>query len=56
MITPSEMFFDRTQRRSVYNIHPIENIPSVIRYGILSYNRAAEMRHESIAMPEVQNR
>ncbi|HCS68000.1 MAG TPA: DUF4433 domain-containing protein [Oribacterium sp.] len=56
MTTPSDIFFDRTHKRSVYNIQPLENIPSVIRYGILSYNRAAEMRHESIAMPEVQSR
>ena len=56
MLTPSKMFFDRVQKQSVYNIQPIENIPSVIHYGTLSYNRVAEMKHESIAMSEVQNR
>lgn len=56
VLTPSRMFFDRVQKQSVYNIQPIGNIPSVIHYGILSYNRVAEMKHESIAMSEVQNR
>lgn len=51
MSTPSELFFAKVGRKSVYNIQPINNIPSVIRYGILSYNRAQELNHESIAMP-----
>ncbi len=56
MSTPSELFFAKVGRKSVYNIQPINNIPSVIRYGILSYNRAQELNHESIAMVDVQSR
>lgn len=35
-------------------ITPIENIPSILERGILSYERIAAMPHSSIAMPEVQ--
>lgn len=56
MAVPSKLFFDRTHRRSVYNIQPIGNIPSVILHGILSYNRAAALEHESIAITDVQSR
>ena len=53
---PSRVFFDKTRRKSVYNIQPIRNIPSVIENGILSYNRAQEIRHASVAMADVQRR
>ena len=56
MIKPSSMFFERTKKRSVYNIQPIQNIPSVMEYGILSYKQAEKLRHESIAMKDVQIR
>lgn len=56
MPTPSGLFYERTQRKSIYNIQPIANIPSVIRHGLLSYNRAVKMEHQSIAMSDVQNR
>lgn len=56
MATPSELFFEKTQRKSVYNIQPIGNIPSVICHGLLSYNRVAKIDHESIAMPDVQRK
>ena len=55
MAVPSNLFFDRTHRRSVYNIQPIVNIPSVILHGILSYNRAAALEHESNALTDVQS-
>lgn len=35
---------------------PIGNIPSVLEYGILSYERAARLPHRSVAMPEMQDR
>ncbi len=39
------------------NIQPISNIPSVLANGgILSYERAAALRHASVAMQEVQDR
>lgn len=37
-------------------IMPLENIPSVLKLGILSHERAAEVPHYSVAMEEVQER
>ena len=56
MLAPSKLFFERTQKNSIYNIQPISNIFSVVSHGILSYNRAAKMAHKSIAMSDVQSR
>lgn len=56
MVTPSQLFFNKTGRKNVFNIQPIENISSVICYGILSYNWAIKIKHESIAMPDVQGK
>lgn len=39
-----------------YNIMPIENIPSVIKNGILSYDKASSVAHTSVAMSRVQAR
>ena len=36
MPIPSKLFFDKTHKKSVYNIQSISNIPSVIRHGLLS--------------------
>ncbi len=56
MVTPSKLLFDRAHRKSVYNIQPISNVPSVIEHGILSYQRAEALQHESIAMQDVQSK
>ena len=37
-------------------IMPLKNIPSVLKHGILSNERAAKLPHDSIAMQEVQER
>jgi hypothetical protein len=37
-------------------IMPLENIPSVLKLGILSNERAAKVEHYSVAMEEVQER
>lgn len=37
-------------------IMPMANIPSVMRYGVLSYDRAARLKHHSIALQPVQER
>jgi len=37
-------------------IMPLENIPSVVEHGILSFERAAKLKHHSVAMTEVQDR
>lgn len=37
-------------------IMPMVNIPSVLKHGILSHERAAKQQHHSVAMAEVQER
>ena len=37
-------------------IMPIDNVPSVMTHGILSYERAARLQHRSVAMQPVQER
>lgn len=37
-------------------ILPMDNIPSVLKHGILSYERASKLAHRSVAMPEIQDR
>lgn len=37
-------------------IMPMNNIASVMQYGILCYERAAKLRHHSVAMQPVQDR
>jgi len=39
-----------------YNIMPIENIPSVVCNGILSFDMAQSLSHTSVALTEVQSR
>lgn len=51
----SELFYNKTQRTGFYNIMPIENISSILVNGILSYNNAKKVNHNSVAMQEVQN-
>jgi hypothetical protein len=35
---------------------PLENIPSVLKFGILSNERAAKLQHRSVAMEDVQEK
>jgi len=37
------------------NIMPIENIPSVLKHGILSFAMASRIQHSSVALQEVQS-
>jgi hypothetical protein len=37
-------------------IMPVANIPSVLKYGILSHERAARLTHQSVAMAQIQDR
>lgn len=37
-------------------IMPMENIPSVMAHGLLSYERTAKLLHKSVAMQQVQDR
>ena len=52
----SELYYRLVKRTGVYNIMPIENIPSVITNGILSNNEAKRIKHRSVAMPEIPQR
>lgn len=42
--------------REFHSIQPIENIPSILRVGILSNERASRIEHRSVAMQEIQDR
>ncbi len=46
----------RDELPELHFITPIENVPSILEFGILSHIRAAPLRHRSIAMQEVQDR
>ncbi|MBW1924686.1 MAG: DUF4433 domain-containing protein [Deltaproteobacteria bacterium] len=45
---------DRDDLQELHYITPIENIPSIMKYGILSHRRAKRLRHQSIAMEDIQ--
>ena len=47
---------NRSQITELYNIMLIANMPSVLKHGILSHNKIKDIPHESIAMPEIQER
>lgn len=53
---PSERFTEITKQTGLYNIQAIENIPSIMKRGLLSNERASKISHVSIAMNEVQER
>lgn len=42
--------------RHFQNIMPIENIPSILRFGILSHEEASKHHHTSVALEDVQNK
>lgn len=42
--------------REFHCIMPIANVASVMKYGLLSYERAKKLKHRSVAMPDVQER
>ena len=51
---PSEHFKELTGKIGLYNIQSIDNIPSIMRMGLLSYESAKAVDHTSIAMADVQ--
>lgn len=55
-MTVSEHYYELTGKRYVYNIMPIENIPSVLKNGIMCFNQMKDIGHISIAMSDVQKR
>lgn len=52
----SDRFEEITHQTGLYNIQPINNIPSIMKRGLLSNERARKINHISIAMNEVQDR
>lgn len=45
---------NREDLQELHYITPMENVPSILRHGILSHVRAARSTHRSVAMPEMQ--
>lgn len=52
----SEKYYLLTKKRHLFNIMPIENITSVMQFGILSHEKSKAVFHNSVAMPEIQER
>ena len=40
----------------LHNITHLKNLPSIFEHGILSHERAKKVKHESVAMQEIQDR
>lgn len=53
---PSELFVKITTKTGLYNIQTIDNIPSIMKRGLLSYEKAKGIVHTSIAMEDVQQK
>jgi len=47
---------NRVDITELHFIAPIANVPSILRHGILSHRQADRLAHDSVAMPEVQER
>ena len=47
-IRPSELFVEVTGQTGLFNIQAIDNIPSIMRYGLLSNDGAKRIAHTSI--------
>jgi hypothetical protein len=47
---------NRADVTELHYITAIANLPSILRHGILSHNLANQLAHDSVAMPEIQER
>src|SRR5881296_892045 len=47
---------NRADVTELHYITAIANLPSILRHGILSHTLADELVHDSVAMPEIQER
>jgi len=47
---------NREDLLELHYITPIENVPSILKHGILSHQKAASLAHRSVAMQEIQDR
>lgn len=46
----------RDELEELHYIAPLGNVASILTHGILSHRRATQIRHHSVAMPEIQDR
>lgn len=56
MLRASNLFKEITKHTGLFNIQAIDNVPSIIKNGLLSNENASKIKHVSIAMKEVQER
>lgn len=47
---------NRADVTELHFITAISNIPSILEHGILSHERAEQLDHHTVAMPEIQER
>ncbi|MEU1752525.1 DUF4433 domain-containing protein [Micromonospora matsumotoense] len=47
---------DRSEVPEFHYITPVDNLPSIARYGLLSHNLVARLPHRSVALAQVQDR
>jgi hypothetical protein len=47
---------NRNELNELHYITPIANVPSILKHGILSFQRAEGITHQSVALVEVQQR
>ena len=47
---------NRTDVTELHYIAAIANLPSILQHGILSHTQATRVAHDSVAMPEIQER
>jgi ssDNA thymidine ADP-ribosyltransferase, DarT len=47
---------ERDELEELHYITPINNVPSICRLGILSHRKVKKVKHESVAMEEIQQR
>jgi hypothetical protein len=47
---------NRADVTELHYITAIANLRSILRHGVLSHNLAAQLAHDSVAMPEIQER
>jgi ssDNA thymidine ADP-ribosyltransferase, DarT len=45
----------RAELTELQFIAPIDNLPSILKFGILSHNQVRKLKHRSVAMQEVQD-
>lgn len=55
-MTNSEIFTQKTGKKYLFNIALIDNIDSIVRNGIMSYELTAGLPHISVALNSVQDR